>query len=824
MFVPLFSHAYFFLFPKLTIIVNTQGGDDSFSFNSKEHVYEYDEETGEETEVWRNLEDFTLQTSSLTASYDAAINFSDYSIEQSLTLGWKIDSINCTSDNPDNHFSYTGNKVNISNPQGGSSIVCVFYNVKTINKTPVLIVPGVTGTEMKKGDELLWADLGRMFGDVGDEFMDPLAFNNNLSPVDPNLTMGSILESPFIGQHFYDLLISEFEGQGYVEGESLFTFPYDWRYGVSGVMPDGKTNSDLLGEKINEILQQTGADKVDVVAHSMGGLVVKKYVMDNPADNKIGKAVFVGVPNTGAPKAVKGLIQGDNFGIPWLADSEVKKISANMPSAYDLLPSRQYYNVSGDSFIEVVNRTDLFNTEIRNLNYEESKSFLTDDHGLNSLALTGAENLHTQDFDNFDMRTAGVDLYAIDGCKAGTLGKVIEVRAKDIFGGDYITYSKPKEVPGDGTVPLESATNLPIDQNNKYYALVAEHGKMVSQNGIRQEIVNLVAESSLPVPGSVVTQDISQCQLNGKAISVFSPIDIFVTDQDGNKLGLAEDSSLMNEIPNADFEIWGEHKFVYLPTDNGQTYSVNIEGIGDGTYTIKTDEIQNSSVVATEVFSNLPVTAALVGQINLAGSATTLALDVDGDGATDQTVEASAILDAAQADDLTPPVSKAIVLGEKNEPPKMIPWLFGFKKQTPGQPGVKIEISSTDDNSGVLAVWYNLDGAGYQKAGGGSVQIDVAGQGKHTITFFGTDRAGNNELDQILSFEIESAYNRLKLMFTKIKNLVYNKLLIDIDQDKTKFPWNLGKMAKEISHSASKPAVQDILNSLKNKFNFNWPR
>jgi len=30
---------------------------------------------------------------------------------------------------------------------------------------------------------------------------------------------------------------------------------------------------------------------------------------------------------------------------------------------------------------------------------------------------------------------------------------------------------------GDDTVPLESATNLPIDQNNKYYALVVRPWK-----------------------------------------------------------------------------------------------------------------------------------------------------------------------------------------------------------------------------------------------------------------------------------------------------------------------------------------------------------
>jgi triacylglycerol esterase/lipase EstA (alpha/beta hydrolase family) len=40
-----------------------------------------------------------------------------------------------------------------------------------------------------------------------------------------------------------------------------------------------------LAKKIQDIMAQTGSDKVDVVAHSMGGLIVKKYVMDNPTTN-----------------------------------------------------------------------------------------------------------------------------------------------------------------------------------------------------------------------------------------------------------------------------------------------------------------------------------------------------------------------------------------------------------------------------------------------------------------------------------------------------------------------------------------------------------
>jgi len=509
---------------------------------------------------------------------------------------------------------------------------------KKPTKNPVLIVPGLMGTNIKNGNEFLWLDLGRMALDIGDSFLDLLQFDINLNAITEGLTTGDIIGSPLITQHFYDLLIDEFKNQGYVEEQDLFTFPYDWRYGVSGEYAGGTNNSDLLGQRIQSILEKTGTDKVDIVAHSLGGLIVKEYAMEHPTDNHIGKAVFVGVPNTGAPKAVKALLQGDNFGIPWLSTSEMKKIAVNMPSVYDLLPSQQYYNAKG-SYIKTIDQTKCFENisipcEVKDLNYQESNTFLNG-QGFNPLGINNAVTLHTQTYDDFDLRTAGIDLYAINGCKSATLSKVIQTKYNDVFG-QQVSYNVQFSA-GDKTVPLESATNLPIDTNKKYYALNADHGKMPSQNGIRQEIVNLISGSNLDVGTAygepLITQDILKCQLNGKVISVFSPVDIFVTDQEGNQLGLSSDGSIVNEISGADLEILGEHKFLYLPQDNGQTYTINMQGTGTGTYTIKSQNINNSQPTNIEIFKDLPVTSALTGQINISSTDNSTTLTVKQDQA-----------------------------------------------------------------------------------------------------------------------------------------------------------------------------------------------
>src|SRR3989344_5549975 len=171
---------------------------------------------------------------------------------------------------------------------------------------------------------------------------------------------------------------------------------------------------------------------------------------------------------------------------------------------------------------------------------------------------------------------------------------------------------------------------LTIDSANKYYALQSDHGKMLSQDNIRQQIVNIISGSSLIVDDTKISQDISECKLNGKAISVFSPLDIDITDQDGNHAGLVA-GGVENNIPNASFDIMGEHKFVYLPDDEGQTYEIEVNGTGNGTFTLKNEKITDNQIIQTEVFSDIPVTTNLTGNLNL-GDSSTLSIDQNGDG------------------------------------------------------------------------------------------------------------------------------------------------------------------------------------------------
>lgn len=522
---------------------------------------------------------------------------------------------------------------------------CTFRN-------PVIFIPGVMGNDIsrpKEGDEdapqKLWLNITKMITDIGDDFMDALGLNEDFTPLLDGLQIGEVLRNPAGVLDYTDGLINELKSQGYIEGEDIFTFPYDWRYGVS------VENIALLKQKIIDIKNITGSDKVDVVAHSTGGLLVKKYVIDNSANHRIDKAVFVGVPSAGAPQAVKMLLQGANMGIPFLDSARMKQIATNMPVVYDLSPSEEYYNKKG-SYIQIKKVEPFKKSIIKNLNFIEANDFLIE-KGKNKIALEDAHILHNKEFDNFDMRTSGVDLYNVVGCKAGTVGGIVELHKKNILGKDIIKYSAPIEIKGDGTVPLESATFLPVDEAKRFFSLNADHAKMPSQDGIRQLITNIISGSSLPTSNKI-TQDISKCKLNGRSIAVYSPVNIEVIDQYGNRLGILEDGiNTENNIPNAYFDIVDEHKFLYLPTDEGQIYTINIKGTGEGTFTITDTKIVDDVKTSMQIFKNLAVSPTLVGSIVL-GDESVLNLDDDGDGTVDQNLKPDIFLDEVEVLDFEP--------------------------------------------------------------------------------------------------------------------------------------------------------------------------
>jgi pimeloyl-ACP methyl ester carboxylesterase len=116
----------------------------------------------------------------------------------------------------------------------------------------------------------------------------------------------------------------------------LFVFPYDWR----------RTNVDTAG-KLADYLKCVAKyypnDKVDIVAHSMGGLVARRMLLSYPeARDRVRQVVTVATPYLGAAKAIAVEFNGafmEGFGEILTAPSFIK-LSPYYPGVHELLPSQ----------------------------------------------------------------------------------------------------------------------------------------------------------------------------------------------------------------------------------------------------------------------------------------------------------------------------------------------------------------------------------------------------------------------------------------------------------------------------------------------------
>lgn len=142
----------------------------------------------------------------------------------------------------------------------------------------------------------------------------------------------------------------------YTQGADFFTFAYDWRQEIATVTAPLFAKALDQYARIHE--EKTGIPaqetKFILVGHSMGGLVARTFLSENPQwADRISSMILVGTPNLGSVKAIKTLIVGPgglkenatgfpasllNL-LPSNVDANLTKLVAiTRPSLYELLP------------------------------------------------------------------------------------------------------------------------------------------------------------------------------------------------------------------------------------------------------------------------------------------------------------------------------------------------------------------------------------------------------------------------------------------------------------------------------------------------------
>lgn len=166
-----------------------------------------------------------------------------------------------------------------------------------------------------------------------------------------NGTEGNNWQIPdFVG--VYKGLENSFINSGYIKDTNFFVFTYDWRKPLSQLAEQLKT---FIDDRI------PSGTKVNLVGHSMGGLVARSYAQTHLSDGKVNKLVMLGSPNDGAIKAY-GVWEGATvWDDAWwgkvalaittqlnkqIGESSVDTLRRVVPSILDLMPTEDYVNLN----------------------------------------------------------------------------------------------------------------------------------------------------------------------------------------------------------------------------------------------------------------------------------------------------------------------------------------------------------------------------------------------------------------------------------------------------------------------------------------------
>ncbi len=584
------------------------------------------------------------------------------------------------------------------------------YTPPVTGSSNVLFIPGLEASRLYKEKSILGFTVEDQLwepntnGDAVDLYM-----NSDGTSVNPNIYAKEIIDETniplptgFISPNIYKSFSSMLDGL-VSSGDIIAWQPYayDWRQGVQDIVDNGTQLRDgkyTLTSAISSLSSASKSGKVTIIAHSNGGLIAKallkklsedKTAGRNSLIDKIDKVILVASPQLGTPSAVPAILHGYDQDInpfyiyPFMNRSSARELGRNMPSAYGLLPSAEYYNhVSNPVVSFLPNLFDPYITnEINNYgqnisSYNGQKNFMIGTDGRSDPAISNvlkpikaqqnliseAETLHSS-IDNFVIpssikviQIAGWGLDTISGfqyntnsvCPSTSYSGCIGVYALDetpIFTSD-----------GDKTVVTPSALatdgekwwlNLPLSNRgvlNKDH----KHADILEVPSLLDFIFNRIKDLEIN-PTVYLSTSTPVDILDKLRLSVHSPVSLDAYDAFGNHTGKVCPAGSSNcyieeNIPNSSYYEFGEGKYINLPKDDFQ--KVDLQGTDVGTFTYNSTVVDSGGQQTTSSFVDIPVTTQTQGEITLDQTGVPqIKLDVTGDGVTDFTLKPAATFD-----------------------------------------------------------------------------------------------------------------------------------------------------------------------------------
>lgn len=596
-------------------------------------------------------------------------------------------------------------------------------------RRPLIFIPGIAGSRLESTSAFapnpLWPGLGVVAGFLS------LDQDGNGSGVNATDIIRLVdLPGQSLDMHIYDGLVDRLtsmatDGGNYTEykvgnrrgnpcvdppdpNANLYVFPYDWRR-------DNVEAANALNNFVTCVLEDHpgAADKVDLLTHSMGGLVAARYVGDHQTTHRISHFVSIAAPWLGAPKAIDVLETGGFMDKWWerlLSAGVFKDLSTNYRSVHQLLPSRKYFEIGGRPLIQ---RKLLGPNKIVD-SYDDFVRIM-DDRFFGSPG-TINKNFHDNgpqdDGSRLPVDISYYHFYGVSGSKDTKSSITIPavcIRLGLLVGVSVTRcYTQYEKSFGDGTVPELSAKRRPSlnaanasvckfkDDNN---ADVVNHTNLSHHFSVLSSaFVAFRSDTQVPCINLVGTSAAAPLEPEATPATYYLTLvgadTIRVADVSGNTTEALSDPADAG-LGNVTTMRTGD-KCADLVVPASQTFTVTLKPAGPMFVQITKETESPEQAIRYQDLTLPPGVSARITLTPL--GVENLAYDSNGDG----TFETS----------IAPTVSVSGAAAQDGDAPTV-----NITSQSQGNNAL-VTISSLDAGSGVKATYYSLDGTNFQPYAG----------------------------------------------------------------------------------------------------------
>jgi hypothetical protein len=495
------------------------------------------------------------------------------------------------------------------------------------NSCPIIIVPGIMGSNLyNKDGKKVWSPTLPIWSGSDVSFSNTLHTKNNEHDLS-KVTSGKLeygAEDEY--KTLVDRLFNEFKDK-----RPIYFFSYDFRQSNISSAYD-------LNEMINLALSTSGARKVDIVCHSLGGIVASTYVK-NHGENSIRKIITLGTPYEGSPIIIKCVL-GD------LLDSKAKSVlmdmyglkrivKAGFPSAAELVPTKEFfdknifYRYSNSSYSGFLNLIEKRNYD--EINYNQfgnimSKIFGTNYSNVNvyqnRVKVSGINLLASLKNSYFAVGISQKTISAIKFNKGDTLSNIAC---------DDLLY----ETRGDGTVPYISATMMDKLKNiensdSRYLEVDTDHGGLDKDTKVLDWVCDTLNQGQSGIKSDKAVDK------KYTVIRIACPVDVEIKAGTQVLSSKAKEVSTLSSFGRLDF-LGVNNEIKMLCIDSVDEYKIALNGTAAGKmdYTIRWFDKSNT-LLDERIFDDVPITEkTIISTDSNQNSDTVLNIDSNGDGEID---------------------------------------------------------------------------------------------------------------------------------------------------------------------------------------------